>query len=78
MNKFAALLHEKWVAGKKPDCIIGVWAEDFSNYEIHVPFQLRNSLILLQNILSDRYQELVTTRNTLAKMESLLEKVLGA
>lgn len=42
----------------RPDEIIGQWAEDYSQYRLVVPHQLRNSIITLQHILCDRVNEI--------------------
>ena len=63
MNKFAALLHTRWLPdGTNTTGIYGFWAEDNSHYHFDVPEQLRNDLVDLQNVLSDRYNEAYDTK----------------
>ena len=44
----------------RPNVILGEWAEDSSEYEIIVPAQLRESILILQHSLCDRINEIET------------------
>lgn len=75
LDHYAAVLHAKWKPGKEANVIIGEWAEDNCTYEVTVPPQLRNSLIALQNALSDRLAFTNTLRRELSKIESENKKI---
>ena len=68
---------DKWKQGQKADEIEGVWAEDFSNYIITVPYQLRDSILLLQHTLCDRIADLQRAKHeyecATEKMNKFLE-----
>ena len=76
IDQFAALLHEKWWAGKDPDQITGTWAEDGSIYEIRCPHQLRDLLVELQNRLATRAKEVELLRQQLREAEHKFATVL--
>ena len=67
MDRYAALLHSKWEKSDNDTVIIGNWIEDFNEYTIKVPSQLRDLLIELQNGLSIKYNEMVDLENELRK-----------
>jgi hypothetical protein len=69
-DKFAALLHMKWIAGDKDNHITGYWGEDYSMYTIICPHQLRDLLIEMQNWLADKYQ-------TIEKMDKMVRELRG-
>jgi len=53
---FGALLHKRWEADPSNEsAIIGYWAEDYSEYRITAPPQLRDKLVAMQNWMSDKY-----------------------
>lgn len=58
MDKFAPLLHSKWVRGDNLSVIEGRWAEDGTVYCIIIPYQLRDITVELQNKLYSIYHEL--------------------
>jgi hypothetical protein len=57
-STLAPLLWKKWDVGEKDNEIIGYWAEDDSRYIISVPYQLRDTIIIMQRWLSTKYQTL--------------------
>ena len=67
MDKFVPLLHMKWKKHEEVNKIIGYWIEDFNEYTIKVPSQLRDLLIELQNGLSEKYSEMIELENDLRK-----------
>lgn len=55
LTPFAGILYSKWVADSSDaTIIIGRWTEDDSPYKIKVPYQLRESIIAMQNWLADK------------------------
>ncbi len=58
LNKLAPILHSKWGPGAEKNEILGNWAEDDNVYIITVPYQLRDRIILMQNIFYDNYQRI--------------------
>lgn len=66
----------RWKAAPdKPNVIIGEWAEDYGNtYEIIVPPQLRNSILIFQNMLCDRISEIETAKKF---QEHAVKKLAG-
>ena len=43
---------------RRSEVIIGQWEEDLASYEIAVPAQLRESILILQHSLCDRINEI--------------------
>lgn len=74
MNKFGAILHKKWIKSNVDNQIIGYWAEDYSTYTITVPYQLRDTIVDLQNWLSEKYQVLTTLTEKVDELKSWWEK----
>ena len=79
-DKLAGILHSSWKEGHKPNVISGIWAEDGSEYQIIIPPQLRNQLLIMQNSLHKRYircksyeMKLINLRH---EIESLLEELI--
>lgn len=76
IDKYGALLHEKWSANKtRTGQIIGVWAEDGSRYTIECPNQLVDLLVQMQNQLCDLYQKWDKDKRELGKFEYFLERI---
>jgi hypothetical protein len=75
MERYGALLHAKWKPGKTDDTIIGQWAEDNSEFEITIPFQLRDLLIQLQNVLSERMNQVQEAQRQLDTLRLQNRKV---
>jgi len=75
IDKYGALLWEKWKPGLEKDIINGYWAEDGSFYIIDCPHQLRDMLIQLQNQLSDLYQKWDKDSRDLRELERLMNKI---
>lgn len=66
IDDFGSILHSLWEPHHSCSTeIIGKWAEDGSEYTIIVPYQLRDTIVSLQNNLHFRY----------AKYQSLLEAI---
>lgn len=60
LDELAPLLTSHWSANTKDECIIhGEWAEDFSDYEIKVPPQLRDVIIKMQHYMYNNYKKLM-------------------
>ncbi len=72
IDDFGAILYAKWKANTDPTSLTGFWAEDDSAYIINVPEQLRDQIILLQNTLSEKYNEMEQTRKLLKEQERAL------
>ena len=54
---YGALLHMPWMPDPKTNTgIIGQWAEDYSEYCFHVPEQLRDMFVDMQNRLHNLRQ----------------------
>ncbi len=73
----AAVIHRPWEA--VPDTggggILGYWAEDGSNYLITVPYQIRDTIIGMQNALHEQYKKNERARLDLAAGESMLNRL---
>jgi hypothetical protein len=79
MDKYAALLHDRWEADETDDELINArWAEDHQKFYIQCPAQLRDLLVELQNALADRYIEIVAARTKLVELERQAARLLGA
>ena len=55
-QRFAALCHSKWEPDRgkaSENIIIGYWAEDLKSYHCNVPYQLRDDIVAMQNLLCD-------------------------
>lgn len=76
MSKFSALFHSDWVAGTAKDIIVGRWAEDDSRYELIVPYQLRDIIIELQNLLGSKYRGLEAAKKKVRQLEQSLKGFL--
>ena len=63
MDEILGLTQERWVANptSKTD-IIGFWTEDGTEYQITVPHQLRDKILLMQNALVERQEEIERLR----------------
>lgn len=76
--KFSGLLYSKWKAHEhNKELIIGNWSEDNSEYDIHVPHQLRDDLVELQNLLYEKYKAVETLEKELKAKKNELNDVLG-
>jgi hypothetical protein len=76
--QFGALLHRAWdIDQQDPEQIIGYWAEDDCPYKMVVPSQLRNSLVHMQNILSDLYVKVQSKERELHDLKMKIKSVLG-
>lgn len=73
MGKFSALFYADWVAGTAKDIIIGRWAEDDSRYELIVPYQLRDTIIEMQNLLGSKYRGLEAAKKKVRELEASLK-----
>ena len=55
----SAILYEKWEASlTNKYTIIGIWPEDGSEYSLTVPYQLRDEIISMQNMLVDKAKKI--------------------
>jgi 1,6-anhydro-N-acetylmuramate kinase len=77
MDQYGAILQCKWCSGAEGNIIVGQWAEDGGQYILDVPPQLRDTIVSLQNALSDQYLEIEATRRKLAELEARAAAVLG-
>lgn len=72
MTKYGSLIHKKWIASKeRPDMIIGYWSEDYSEYIIIVPSQLRDLLLHLQNCLSEKYCKILELERQIKEIKNI-------
>ena len=55
-NKLASVLHMEWINEGK--YITGYWAEDYNAYRIDAPEQLIPVIVLMQNWLSKKYNQI--------------------
>lgn len=76
-SKLGPISWSKWKPGSTPDEIIGEWFEDFSHYKMIVPYQLRDSIILLQNIFVDRVAEVENSAKEYNKAIENINKFFG-
>jgi hypothetical protein len=75
MNKFAALLNEKWTSSMTlTSKINGQWAEDGNFYEIIAPPQLVNSIVAMQNYVFDLNAEVVDMENKIKELTKSVEE----
>lgn len=77
LQDFGCILHAKWEKHNQDDRIIGKWAEDDSTYEIIVPPQLRDSIINMQNTLSDFYTTTTELQNSVVQMMNTFERIFN-
>ncbi len=69
----SSVVWERWIKHPTDETkIIGEWAEDCSSYEITVPPQLRDTILLMQNTLSDRYVDVGIAKQHLYEAETRL------
>ena len=60
MRHIGSVIHAKWEPGnddRNMSAVRGYWAEDGTPYEFHVPEQLREAILYMQNQLADAYME---------------------
>lgn len=75
IDTLASILHKKWeYHPDKETFIIGFWAEDNTTYDIIVPYQLRNKIIIMQNWLSDKYQSFLEFKNKSSEIQKWFNK----
>jgi hypothetical protein len=76
IDKYGALLHQKWIEdGTSKNNIFGFWAEDGSFYIIDCPTQLRELLVKMQNQLCDLYKKWDKDNRDLKQFEYFLERI---
>ncbi len=76
LSKFGSILWKKWeIAPNEPSKIVGYWNEDCTNYYMLVPSQLRDSLVTLQNNISDIYIAVENKKEELATSIYNIKKV---
>lgn len=77
-SRYGALLHEPWkVHPTYQDRLIGTWAEDGSEFEIHCPHQLRDLIVQLQNRIALHYKGMIFMQNEARKITDKFVELLG-
>jgi len=71
------ILHKRWIRGTDKNIIIGYWAEDFSEYYIDTPPQLRDEIINIQNCLSNIYNKIEKTNRDLNNLKNKLNEIFS-
>jgi len=69
------ILYSKWYAHESNKTMIcGNWSEDNSDYTLIVPYQLRDSIIKMQNWLCDKMDMWDAAKNEMQTIERFFNK----
>ena len=75
--KHDALLWYPWMPGEDKVSIHGMWAEDQTPYTLLVPFQLRDLIVSLQNVLHEKHKRIMMLESELAGERAVYESLFG-
>jgi len=73
LSRFAPILHAPWEKGAAIDEIVHTWAEDSSKVSLHVPSELVDDLLAMQNWLHQKYKEYHRLLNDSKKIQSFFD-----
>ena len=72
---WGAILWKKWEkVNLSKDVIRGFWAEDYNEYHILVPVQLRDIIVDIQNWLADIYIKIDDLKSKVKRLENFFEE----
>lgn len=75
LKSYCSILHSKWANGNENTTIIGQWTEDDNEYIMVVPFQLRDKIVSLQNLLVERLADLEKMENDILDLQKEIQRL---